>query len=1758
MDNIYLKQLADKSLKAAKPNDVNAPLSFLEWRESSPAVPEENSSYHYNQYVLDWFSTNKNKPVAQKLLLRQKYLFLLQQLQTFFTEEEKNTWYNQINFADEKELYTAIPYFAKKLRDIAVYYLSLRKQLKNTKLKYNTVGTKKGLEHEIYSYILNVLSPDNPEHSPQFLTLFPMFSALQQSLVVTVDELYDDNQYFDRSNTAPLSSYVNVLDAATASFFQTKGIVLSSDEWIFETFNLPVTRDLNTLVNRLTGNVFETSDINTYGSFIQNYLSENKYTLTYVNSPTLYTVNNIPLSQGNNRFYYPYGLVDTTLTIKGQTIPIALSSVSLSGAASGTTLEESDSIFVKYGDTIKGAWYRYIDYDVTTDEMDAYIEHNSTTSFIYPFPGYGLSADDLLWTGAGLTSDQEYPFLSKENKAAIQKQYWSSPLSSNSCFDIFLNNSTSVSAGANASRDFKKADKMYFRDRNMVYDTTLPVRELSGAWLYKFTKTALPISLTQPNVLLWPYDILDTTLAELPEHIQNLNYKNVCSPVSINELDTSYFVAASSIDLADRIYKLRYFKDNEQTDALECVWLSGNADKSQTHSFIKQDGLSMSIAAGTITKFIWTGADYTPLSSVFTSVSHQADCPFVTNVPSVSAYEWQKCTCKQVYYSPFGHTGTYFTDSNSLADFVVEDTSTDLSKFNISTWTDLSGNAVNDSYSFAWYNTVNKDTWGHGRWTSRTLLLENVVPDNPEDQTYDVLVPDPKTLRLMYGKSYYYGRVNSPNNGSNFPLYNVLNKFNTSRTKWIQARPNNNSSGWVSNDTPANFTINAGEVLKVVRQNQTTSYFLSSYNVPNSSSNQGSIWWSYDSVAISDNPLLNSTTISWPSITTQLSGVSGLYYGEYPPVDLASLFSSNRSPGNTYTSVASGRPSILCWNITNVQTSATVSFYNTPVVTFTPNTTGTFYVDVTARDYFGAYYFLYGNSSPNRGSITKYLSTPTYPTTGTYVSDSVFVVPDGVSAVNITGVGGGGGGGSATQKAAAGGGGGGSGGLCTSSISVKPGDQIVMSIGKGGSGSKSTNPLMISNGSPGGSTVVTLVSSNGIKTQLFVAEGGLGGGGTYCPHKGGLKPPPYKHPNTRPGPGGQGGNGTIKGNNGSKGRIVPTQYGTFGPGGPGGYSLFKGAGAGGKGADLAGDISPGPSGGESFPEGEVVPGTWNGDAGKGGLVEIVYNVPPTYAPVPLSGTVIADLTAIPPYTKQIEPIPFYTPSGGFLIEQPLVGWSYGFNGIQASPYDNNKGASPYWATIYKDKEPSTHSKGTYTWGYPNEWIDGYIPHHIPRISPLKLQYGTILEYERNGTSFWWNQPLTFQAVNGTSQWSILDFGTNISNLSSIFETENVKALTAFATTSASDIILTNNIDGTPVTILYYALNSFVWTVSTFATQNITAPSPALYFQSQLPYSNLSNRFFPTIATVPTLEYLYSKDDVGGYFVPQNLGASQFINKDYTAFAPISTSNGLGAQYIVEDTNIHIGGRGLSKQDQTTIYDWTENNLWMKESSTTGELAGYIKKNLTKTLQTFIPYQSNTVDGTLGLVTPSSRTSPWGGPLQDQWTDSANETKSFTGVRNVSDWSSSQVLKQNGKVLNNWVTDVYGNQYGLFKPIGGASIADKSNQYGEIWIRTNKQNVRPATVALSGLFSLMPNNLYLELQQSVLSIDCFFNVLMIHTPSIVIYAKLEYDYDTDEITTAFDNIRGYFGFPQTDQFNVSYQNSFLQYLGEILTFNPLKI
>lgn len=1483
MESNYLTQLANLNPEGTK-QDADAPYSFLEWKMRLPSIIEKDAVFHYNRYLIEWFEDRSNNAqVSQKFILRQKYIYLLDQLQLFFSTDEKNKWYSYVNLADEKELLVAIPYFAKKLKNIALYYLKLRQKLKDTKVKYNNIGTKQGIEHEIYNFILETFSTNNQELAPDVLNTIPNLNDIKETFSVQIEELYDDHQYFDISPTQPLSGYFDVFNKPTADFYATKGLVLSSDEWIFNSFNVPVTSNFDSFITNLTGVLFEQTDSDLLQQFISRYIAENKYTLTYdpeKSTAVEIQTYNIPITQGNNYFYYPFGTTDNSINNPEQMDVIDLSSVNVLQGNAGTSLADSDTIFVKVGSTIKAAWLRYVEFDELNKTIKAALRKDTTTSFIYPFPGYGLSSEDIEWTGPGFETNLEYNFLTKANKASVNNAYWGQILPPDSTTPIMLNNSTLVNYGATPHVNPDFADKLYIRAERDE-DVTKPRKEVDGAWLYRFTKSAIPISPIQENKFLWPYQLFYD--GEIPHYVKNLSLSGICNPVPIEDFDKTNFIAGATFNEADKIYRLQKPGDPIEK-AVECSWLSGSeivynptsyGNAWPSHQFVKQHGLNALFPPGQTVRFVWTG-EITPLNRVFKHVPHRRDCPFLTQMPAVSAYDWQKCTCKAVYHSPVGHNKDSFEAGNMLADVIVEDNVASIEEFNFSSWRDRSGNNANYSRKFAWFKTKKGSGWLPGKWVS------DIFTEVPDQNTNVIKVKEYAPFQLMPGKAYIYRRAGGAYDDISFPPYSKTYPFQGGRTKWIAAKyiP---GEGWVSADVESKMTFVPGSLLKYERQPYTTAYVLSATYTENQNENRGSAWSTWDWMplkCIGGEP--NKTTISIPLYPKPI-GYTGP--NQYPP------------PGCGPFDVT---PKI--WTVT-------------------------LHADPSS-----------GRPHEQKQEITGF--------------DSVTFVPPSTGIYSIK-----------------------------------------------------------------------LHALSGYDTVEYV--------------------------------------------DGQLTNVKRTK-------------------------------------------------------------DVFYGDEPTTYEDGSSQSFIPHITVVPQFSQVDTPIPILLPSNGFVLEHKLKGWNYTSRNFTPADDGTSDGARPYWAVLDTKKTASTRLKGIYSWGYVDEYIDDYIPNAAPVLSPLNLEYGKIVEYQRRGASYLWEQPIKYQQYVGQARWSrIYTSFTSFSNLSSIYQIKRNIDPVAVALKEPTDIRLSNMINGAPVEVYYYALSNFVWPVTSVVVKELEQPKPEEYINSYIPYGNPSNRFYPTIATVPVIQDVYDIKKVGGYMLPQNLGASQFINKNYTVKLKTSELSGV---FVVENTSLHVGGRGRSKQDHDSLYTWTEDNDWVKEPFVMGNLGGAVKKSLTKPYQTFVPYYSNDDEKALGLIRPNAKFSPWGGKNDKEWVDSTYQPASFTGVRDLSAWVNFQAIKQDKKIVDCWCSDIYGNQYGLFKS-EDLSPSERRDNTGELWTCLNTQLVSPATVSLSSVYNTLkaingsPAWMNGNPKNDVFySIDNFFNVLFLETSNEAIFVNIEYDYDSAQIQTTTDNLR----------------------------------
>lgn len=319
---------------------------------------------------------------------------------------------------------------------------------------------------------------------------------------------------------------------------------------------------------------------------------------------------------------------------------------------------------------------------------------------------------------------------------------------------------------------------------------------------------------------------------------------------------------------------------------------------------------------------------------------------------------------------------------------------------------------------------------------------------------------------------------------------------------------------------------------------------------------------------------------------------------------------------------------------------------------------------------------------------------------------------------------------------------------------------------------------------------------------------------------------------------------------------------------------------------------------------------------------------------------------------------------------------------------------------------------------------------------------------------------------------------------------------------------------------YLANNEFI--VSGTNTGIVSASVNAI-----APYSNLSNRYYPTVAGLPEIsDNLKTKSQLGGYFLPSNLGASIYLAKNITyTFDSNQIANGEVYHYI--DPTRFNKGRGLTQNDQGNVITHTVNIDWMKSLKT----SDYYDGNLlgTDTFQKFIPYQSRfetTKQDSNGVINTRYDFEFWTGPKKNVWSQTTSATQLTEDKYFNLNTKIENLVLTPGKELYSWNTDVFGNQYALYKPIlTPRSLYNSSIIPGELWVKTIDGTIYTGPSALNLIYNSYINNsnVYSQLTgNSIINFEVFFDTLVIQLSGTTLYEKITFNYDNFTIEKSLQN------------------------------------
>lgn len=221
--------------------DSNNPLSFLEWveNERSIFVSVSESLLRYNSYLNNWYEIKNILPEANQDLIVDLYKSLVKEIILNYTTTNERRFLKNLDFSSSTDLAIAVPFFSQKLKDICIYFSTLRDKAKNAVIEYNLKGSNFGVEKLIYNEISKAL--ETQDLTDLIKTYNLTASSIRNDLIVELDELFDLYPNYYDLGTLPASAYSAT--GMRSEYFNTNTFSIDPD--LYLNFNRTIIRAIS-------------------------------------------------------------------------------------------------------------------------------------------------------------------------------------------------------------------------------------------------------------------------------------------------------------------------------------------------------------------------------------------------------------------------------------------------------------------------------------------------------------------------------------------------------------------------------------------------------------------------------------------------------------------------------------------------------------------------------------------------------------------------------------------------------------------------------------------------------------------------------------------------------------------------------------------------------------------------------------------------------------------------------------------------------------------------------------------------------------------------------------------------------------------------------------------------------------------------------------------------------------------------------------------------------------------------------------------------------------------------------------------------------------------------------------------------------------------------------------------------------------------------------------------------------------------------
>lgn len=177
-------------------DDQDSPFTLLQWVERTDSIQSIDQYVdEYNLYLKQWRDIKNAGDTTDKTTIKNVYIAFLKEIVMKYTSEEEKRYLKNVDFTNAAEATAAIPFFARRIRQIIQIVYRNRHQVKFQKIKHSLKGSSLGLEKMIFDTIIRFVSKENLA-SLQFD--LPAVADVVNDCMIDFKYLYDTSQsYFD-------------------------------------------------------------------------------------------------------------------------------------------------------------------------------------------------------------------------------------------------------------------------------------------------------------------------------------------------------------------------------------------------------------------------------------------------------------------------------------------------------------------------------------------------------------------------------------------------------------------------------------------------------------------------------------------------------------------------------------------------------------------------------------------------------------------------------------------------------------------------------------------------------------------------------------------------------------------------------------------------------------------------------------------------------------------------------------------------------------------------------------------------------------------------------------------------------------------------------------------------------------------------------------------------------------------------------------------------------------------------------------------------------------------------------------------------------------------------------------------------------------------------------------------------------------------------------------------------------------------------